>query len=336
MALIRLIALAVLLITVASPGSSAQNSRDFEGLMTSGNFEAAANTAISQAQSTGQSVWMYNAACALGKLGKLDDAADWLVKSANAGFAGVRSIETDSDLDPIRAHARFAEAERIVRANAQARFDKFKAVAETIEPLVVVPPAFKAETPHTLIIVLHGSGGTGRSMAAAWRDHAKKHSAILMTPDALRPDGNGFSWVYRDEAEWYVLHCLQWAKDQWNIDRVILGGYSQGANVSFDIGQSHPELFDAVIPVNGHYEADIARAPKEGKRPRWYLLIGANDGPAPTYAEAEKTFTEAGMTVKRVLVPGYGHNFPPPDEVAKAVAWCCGEQAGQSPAFAEP
>ncbi|MCA9294069.1 MAG: hypothetical protein KDA20_09675 [Phycisphaerales bacterium] len=323
MARIWLPIVAVLVVLAPARWAHAQNSYDFENTMAGLDYEAAAKMAIEQAEATGSPVWMYNAACALGKLGKLDDAADWLVKSADAGFAGVRSIETDSDLDPIRTHPRFTEAEQKVRANAQARFDKFKAVAETTEPLFMLPPAFKAQDPHTLIIVLHGSGGTGASMRAAFYRHARKHSAILMTPDALRPDGRGFSWVYRDEAEWYILHCLQWAKDQWNIDRVILVGYSQGANICFDIGQSHAELFDAVLPINGHYEADLAPLPKEGKRPKWYLLIGANDGPAPTYAEAEQAFTAAGMEATRVLMPEHGHEFPTPDDLAKALTWCC-------------
>ncbi len=302
--------------------ASAQSARDFERVMVAGQYEAAANMAVSKAQSTKNSVWMYNAACALGQAGKLDDAADWLVKAGQAGYGGVRSIETDSDLDPIRKHPRFGEAEKIVRANATARLERFKRAAVDIEPQVVLPPAFDAERPTTLIIVLHGSGGTGASMAAAFHRHAKRHSAILVTPDALRPDGDGYSWVYRDEAEWYVLHLLDWAKKQWAIDRVILAGYSQGANIAFDIGQTHAELFYAVIPVNGHYEADVADTPTEGKRPKWYLLIGANDGPAPTYVEAEKAFTDAGMTVKRRAIPGLGHGFPSREELAEALRWC--------------
>ena len=326
MARFQLLALGLLMLMSASPGADAQDWREFERLMLDQQFEAASAIAVAQAQESKNPVWMYNAAWALGQTGQENEAIDWLAKAAASGYSGVRSIETDSGLEPIRAHERFDEIHALVQANADTRFGQFQRQALATEPVVVVPPGFDAEQPHDLIIVLHGSGGVGRSMAAAWRAHAHEHDAILIAPDAMRLEGNGYSWVYRDEAEWYVMHLIEWARERWEVDRVVLTGYAQGATIAFEVGQTHASAFHAVIPIGGHYAADVGALPTEGERPRWYLLIGANDRPVPTHEQANATFRAAGMTVTRRVVPGLAHNFPPPEELKKALAWCLGEE----------
>jgi len=121
---------------------------------------------------------------------------------------------------------------------------------------------------------------------------------------------NGYSWVYRDESEWLVLRTIDAARKRWTIGPVILAGFSQGANIALMLGQSHPDRFHAVIPVSGHYESDVAELPTDGPRPRWCLLIGERDPWAPTYTAAERAFSDAGMRVRREVVPGLGHAMP--------------------------
>jgi len=53
---------------------------------------------------------LYNAACIYSGLGKLDMALDFFEKTIKAGYASREWIDNDSDLDPIRNHARFQEA----------------------------------------------------------------------------------------------------------------------------------------------------------------------------------------------------------------------------------
>jgi len=111
-------------------------------------------------------------------------------------------------------------------------------------------------------------------------------------------------------AEWLVLRTIDDARKRWEIGPVVLAGFSQGANIALMLGRSHPDRFHAVIPVSGHYESDVADLPTDGPRPRWCLVIGERDPWALTYTEAERAFADAGMTVRREVVPGQGHAMP--------------------------
>jgi predicted esterase len=286
---------------------------DFEQAMRAGDYERAVviaeNTAAANPRS---SVAAYNAACARSRAGHAERAIEWLMTSARLGFAGVRSLRDDDDLDAVRGHARFAEVTAAVEANAKARFERFRAEAKTHEPHVILPPRHDPGKAAPLIVVLHGTGGTGKALARKWKAAAATHGAIIVAPDALRPvrGTKGYSWVFRDEAEWMVLRTVDEAKKRWKVGPVILAGFSQGANIALMLGRSHPDRFHAVIPVCGHWEADVATLPKTDPRPRWCLLIGERDPWAKTYVEAERALGGAGMTVRREVVPGVGHAMP--------------------------
>jgi predicted esterase len=278
-----------------------------------GDWERAVTVAESIASRHPESaVAAYNAGCACSRAGRLDRAVEWLMKSARLGFSGVRSIRDDDDLDAVRGHAGFAAVREAVEANVAARFAAFKAEAEQSSPFVIMPPDHDPAVETPLLVVLHGTGGTGRGIARPWKRAAAQLGVIIVAPDALRPvrGSSGYSWVFRDEAEWLVLRTIDEARERWRIGPVILAGFSQGANIALMLGQSHPDRFDAVIPVCGHYEADVAELPTAGPRPRWCLLTGEYDRAAPTYVAAERAFRGVGMTVRRDVVPRHGHGMP--------------------------
>ena len=51
---------------------------------------------------------LYNAACACSRLGRRDEAFEWLEKAVAAGFHNPKLLATDPDLDPLRKDRRFA------------------------------------------------------------------------------------------------------------------------------------------------------------------------------------------------------------------------------------
>jgi tetratricopeptide (TPR) repeat protein len=60
----------------------------------------------------------YNVACVYSLKGEKDKAFEWLGKAVDAGFARPDHIEGDSDLDGLRADARFADFKKRVEAKA--------------------------------------------------------------------------------------------------------------------------------------------------------------------------------------------------------------------------
>lgn len=254
----------------------------------------------------------YNLACAHAQLGDTEAALTWLGRSADNGFAGIASIESDPDLDPIRGDERFAAIADKVRAARDQRFEAFRAEAERSAPLTILPPGHDPERPAPLLIVLHGSGGTPGPVAEVHQFAAGRVGAILVAPSALRPLGDGFNWTFRDEAEWMVLHTLERASREHNIDpgRVVLAGFSQGANVALEVGLRRPEKFAGIVAAGGHWDPEIMKIPAEGERPRVQLLIGAHDPWVRTFREAERALTGAGVEARLHVAAGVGHAYP--------------------------
>jgi predicted esterase len=263
----------------------------------------------------------FNIACCHAKLGDTKASARWLLACANAGWAGLRSFETDSDLDAVRAEPVYAQALEIVKQARQRAFVAFQDKARAAEVLTLLPPNHDASKATPLIIALHGSGGTGADMADQWKSIAARNGAILVCPDALRPLGQGYQWMFRDESDWLVMDVIQRAKAKHNIDpdRVILTGFSQGANTALELATRHPEAFAGVVIIAGHYEPDINPFPKgpggaggaDAKLPPFALLIGANDEAAQSNRAAEAELKALGIPVMLRIYPGHGHAFPP-------------------------
>lgn len=312
-----------------APVSLANPLAEFEEAMLAGEYARAIEIGEGLARQHPQStVVAFNVACAMSRAGRIEEGLDWLEKSADLGFGGVRSVEDEADLENLRASPRFAGILGKVRATARARFERFREEAEKHEPAVRLPRRHDAREPAPLIIALHGTGGNGERMAGALARPAARIGAIVVAPDALRPaQAGGYSWTYRDESEWFVLRTIEKAREKWAIGPVILVGFSQGANIALMVGQSHPEAFDAVIPIAGHYESDVAELPSGDDLPRWRLIIGERDGWAYTYEDAERDFEGAGMTVERDVVRGMGHQMPGERVLTEALEWAVGEGA---------
>ena len=295
----------------------------WEEKMLAGNYDSAASQALGIATlHESSSVWAYRTAAAYAMAGELNKAMAWLETSAERGYSGVRTFETDADIDVLRPLPAFVDVLARVNANAAERIDVFKAAAKDAEPVMIRPRGHDSEKPTPLLIALHGTGGTGKATARQWRGAAARAGAILIAPDAIRPSGNGYAWVFRDESEWYVEDLIEQAKKDYTIGPVILAGFSQGANIAMAMGRSHPDLLDAVIPVCGHWEDDAAAMPRDATGPNWYLMIGERDPWVATNTSAERALDEAGMDAELRVLPRLGHQVPPTRTLYEALSWC--------------
>lgn len=270
------------------------------------------------------SFWAFNAARMQARLGHADEAIALLKSSAEHGFGGIASVEQHADLDSIRARPEYAAIVAQVKANAQKRFDAFKAEALAHKPSIYRPRSLAKDAKAPVIIALHGSGGVGSQMTNALRKTCDQLGMICIGPDALRPEGNGFSWTYRDESEWMVQHMIELAVKEHNADpdRVFLVGFSQGANIALVMTQTHADLFAGVVPVCGHYEANIT-ADTKTIAPT-YLMTGARDPWKDTYEKAKADFSGVGAPVEVRIVPGMGHQMANTAELTRALEWCAG------------
>ncbi len=119
--------------------------------------------------------------------------------------------------------------------------------------VLLLPNDFTNETPHSLMIALHGHGSdrwqfaTGDiGQARAARDVALKYNMIYVSPDYRART----SWM-GPKAETDVLQIVEELKVTYRIDRIILVGGSMGASSSLSFAAMHPELIHGVIAFNG-------------------------------------------------------------------------------------
>ncbi|MEQ8771008.1 MAG: hypothetical protein RIB60_10930 [Phycisphaerales bacterium] len=336
----RMLAIAVLVLSVFAGSARAQSDgalvARFDRAYADGAYERAATVATTLAERhESSSVWAFNAACAHARAGNLDDARRWVTACAERGFQGVRSFETDQDLDPIRGSQEFAEAFALVQAAARARLEEFQQAARVHAHPSWVPEHASTDSPVPLVIALHGTGGRGDEMLRVWKEACAEVGAAIIAPDGLRPSGEGYAWTYRDESEWLVRDLIERVAAGMPVDttRVVLTGFSQGANVAMPTGIDHAGLFVGVIPVGGHYEGQIVdlEPVRSGAivPPRYGFIIGSRDRWAGTFRAAEREFEEAGVEVKLEVVPGMGHEMPRgrggTARLARMLAWCLGE-----------
>ena len=267
--------------------------------------------------------WHFFAGALYAKLGDPTQAIEALEVCAANKYTGISSFENNSDLDSLREDSAFIAILNTVRANAKARINEFQLEAKRHTPKSYYPEPSTDRPP--VLIALHGTGMDGQSMFNALEDACVELGVILIAPDAIRPAGNGFSWTYRDESKWFVSYLIDQAVEKHNADpeRVILLGFSQGANIALILGQTEPERFLAVVPICGHYEAQNAES--AGSPAPFYLMTGSRDRWKKTYLNAKKEFESAGGEVMMRMLTGKGHQLPigksGTKEYIKAIKW---------------
>jgi len=332
--------LIVLFLTAAAWGQNAQQLKNqFNDAYAKQEWARAveAGTKLHAIEPQGGTIALF-VACACANAGETKLGAEWLVTCAEAGYAGLTKFKTQPELDPLRAEPRYQDALRIIEATKQRQFDQFKSMAEKAKPIIILPPRYDKKKPTPLIIALHGSGGNGKQMADVWKPIAARAGAILVCPDALRPLGSGYQWTFIDEAQWLVVNTVERLSASHNIDptRIILTGFSQGANVTLQVATTRPDLCRGVIPVCGHYESPIMPLPEKpgnASLPRFALLIGENDEAAQSNRDLEARLKALNIPTHLRIYKGAGHGFPPhrDRELTEALRFVLEEPATTAP-----
>ncbi len=167
-----------------------------------------------------------------------------------------------------------------------------------------LPPEYHAGRPYPVVIALHHAGESGKDMIARWGDEAAKYGYILACPDWDR--GAGGAYAYSPEEHLTVLATLRDLRRHFNVDsdRVFLTGYGEGANMAWDVGLSHPDLFAGVAPISGqpglHGQAYWPNAMELPFYDVWGQYMG---GPVPADKKSNGDLVNYGL-FKEHWIPG--------------------------------
>jgi len=136
------------------------------------------------------------------------------------------------------------------------------------EYAVLLPPEYQPLRSYPAVIVLHD--GRGPRSAVEWvANEASKRGYIVVAPEYNTP-AKGKGYHYSSEEHAAVQLSLRDARKRYAIDsnRVFLAGQLTGADMAWDFGLAHPDLFAGVVAVSGFpakyafkYKAQIDKVP---------------------------------------------------------------------------
>jgi polyhydroxybutyrate depolymerase len=131
------------------------------------------------------------------------------------------------------------------------------------ELLVYVPSTYRRTRPAPLVLVFHGGGGRGRTIAphTGFSRLAEHEGFVVVYPDGLDRrgnDGRGYAATHDDVG--FVRALLDTLHQTLSIDprRIYATGISNGAMFAYRLACDLPGVFAAVAPVAGAMPAALA------------------------------------------------------------------------------
>lgn len=189
-----------------------------------------------------------------------------------------------------------------------------------IDTWLVVPAELAAERPASLVVVLHGSGGTASGMAGTLASWADRNYVICA------PQAKGMSWT-PDELK-AILRIAADLKKTLPIDpkKVHTIGFSNGgwnlAPLAFD---------DELRPCSATW---VAAGYNGGSVPKWakaglgvLALAGGDDPNAASARQTVPALREKVRSAEVRIQPGIGHTWP--DALNAYLAWWVDVQEGR-------
>jgi poly(3-hydroxybutyrate) depolymerase len=191
---------------------------------------------------------------------------------------------------------------------------------EGLQTELVVPRTLSAESPASLVVVLHGLGGTATGMAGTLASWAEQGYVVCA------PKSKGQGWTDPDVAA--VLRIAAHLETALPIDpkRVHVVGFSNGG------WNLHPLAFDeALKPCSATW---VAAGFAGGSVPKWaktnlgaIALAGSQDGNLDAARATVPALEGKVRSVEVRVQPGLGHEWP--DALMPYLKWWMGVQEGR-------
>ena len=201
-------------------------------------------------------------------------------------------------------------------AQKQVRFQ------QTVYPFYVfVPRSFRRTQPLPAVLLIHGGGGKGPDLIAAWKTFAEQNGIILVGPTL--PLGGNFETAVAPQLYPLIMDA---ARKEWNIDptRIYLFGVSAGGYTVFDACMFDSQyfagggVFAAVITADYHWILQKAR-----RKLPIAIYIGDHDQ-FFTVAQAESTrdlLVANGFPVRFTIFRNLDHNYGAVANTVNANIW---------------
>lgn len=154
-----------------------------------------------------------------------------------------------------------------------------------------------------LLVVFHGSGGSGRDVLALLRDLAKKRRFAIVAPDSRVLGPGLLTWEPGDKPGdvspdlTHTLNCIEWVRTQMHLivdtTHVLIAGFSGGGSSAPYVASNRPGFTHAAVLHGGVFPGGIGAR----RMPVWFST-GEEDRyrPVALVQEAAGSLTALGFS----------------------------------------
>src|SRR5947209_158449 len=195
------------------------------------------------------------------------------------------------------------------RAGEKVSKESFESHGKKRTYYLFVPGSVTAAAPVPLVVLLHGSGRNGLSLAEKWKDLASAEGFIIVGPDAISTQG----WHTPEDGPDFLRDLVEMLRAKYPVNprRVYLFGHSAGAVFALDLAMLESEYFAAAAVHAGAWrsaeEFSILAYPK--RKIPMAIIVGDRDGffPLDSVRATEAALKEKGFTVEVTVMKGHDH-----------------------------
>lgn len=213
--------------------------------------------------------YIYKLARCYGFMNEYELASKYLIRAINAGYNDLENIESDKAFAGIKRTQIFKETiKEIDKYNDKLGSVVYIKGCKLNKCRIKLPYNYNSENEYSLVIGLHGNGGSSDSFIRTGDYFAKKNFIFAAPQGAyIRSQSNGklnaqYSWEIQipDVNLWkrsdplseeYIMNVVNYFKANYNIKNVYLSGFSQGAAYTYLTGIKYSELFKGIIALGG-------------------------------------------------------------------------------------
>jgi predicted esterase len=185
--------------------------------------------------------------------------------------------------------------------------------------MLYVPPGLTNADPATLVLTLHGAGGTAQSGLAHLQPLADANGLLLLAPQSRSATWDVITGGWGSDAA-TIDRALDAVFSSWAVDpgRVVISGFSDGASYALSLGLANGDLFTHVVAFSPGF---VAPGPWVGA-PKVYVSHGVRDTVLPIASTTRRLvprLRESGYDLTVREFDG-GHTVPP-ELTADAMRW---------------
>jgi predicted esterase len=245
--------------------------------------------------------------CLLSRMGRADDALEAMSQALQRGQWWIESaLRDDEDLKPMQG----LPAYETMVAECKRRYTEAQKNARA-ELLVRLPAT---QPPYPLLIALHGRLGSAGGDLPRWEPIIAQGWMLAMPQSSQCGSPTAFTWDDTAKAREEVAAHYRGLVRQYPVDaeRIVLGGFSQGAALSIQLALRGPipaRGFIAVVP--GRWALDgLEGLARSARGLRGYLATGGQDPRNDVFAEIQSTLNRNGVPCEAEDHPEMAHDFP--------------------------